>query len=165
MHDTQRFFGNAHRRCDFGGLIVHKHHIRRFNGRVGAKTAHCDSDIRAGEYRCIIDTIPDKSELSVCALLLQQLFHALHLIRGQQFRVYLVQAELLCNTFSYGLRIACEHDRFADALPLQRSNRTGRVRLYCVGNHDVSGIFAVYRHMNDGTCLVTFMPLRADFIH
>ena len=116
VHDAHGLASNADGHGDFGGLIVHQHHIRRLDGGIAAKTAHGNADVGAGQHRGIVDTVAHKGQLA--GLLFQQLLHAAHLIGGQQLSMEFIQSQLR----SYGLRhrrgIASEHHGLFHTQPL-----------------------------------------------
>ena len=44
----------------FRHIIIHQDNIGCFDRRIGTHASHCDSDVRSGEYRSIIDSISNK---------------------------------------------------------------------------------------------------------
>ena len=57
--------GDADGLGDLQGVVVHQHHVRRFNGGIGAHGAHGDADIGAGQHRGIVDAVAHEGQLAV----------------------------------------------------------------------------------------------------
>ena len=100
--------------CSSDLFIRHKNNVSSFNGSIGTQSAHSNTDIGPRQYGSVIDTIPNKGQHTFFAFLLQQAFHAVNLISGQQFSINLIQMKLPCDFLSNGICIAGQHDRFAD---------------------------------------------------
>ena len=121
-----------------GQVVVHKHHVSRLYGGVRAHFAHGNADVGAGEDRSVVDAVTYEDKGSAAALGDKQLFHRLYLVGGQK----------LCPIFFYGkvggdcggdlLGVARQHDGAADAQRFKVTECLVGVRLYDVGNDDVS---------------------------
>ena len=64
MNIAKRCPTHAHSGRHVAQPAFHKHNIRRFNRRIGTHTAHCNTNIRSGKHRRIVNTVTDKGNLA-----------------------------------------------------------------------------------------------------
>ena len=150
MHDAQGAAGNAHGKRDFGGVVIHQHHVCGFDGGVRTQRTHGDAHVCAGQHRCIVDAVTHKGKVFFGLLCSKQLFDLVHLVAGQKTGVVLVQTQLLRHRLRHRLCIAGQHDRLAHAGSLQSADSIGAVGLYHVRNQQITCIAALYGNVHDG---------------
>ena len=73
--------------------------------------------------------------------------------------------EVIGNFFGYLAAVAGQHDNMAYPGGLKIVNRLGRIRLYYIGDNDVSGIFAVNGNVNYCPYMMTGLPFGAQTFH
>ena len=76
-----------------------------------------------------------------------------------------VDAQLLGHLGGYLLTVAGEHHHALHAQLLQLGNGCRAGLFHAVVNHNVTGIFAIHRHVNNGTCQVTIVPPGTHTLH
>ena len=91
----------------------------------------------------------------VAVLVGQEHLHPLDLVRGQELRVVLVQAQLRGHGGGHLLAVSREHHAAADAGGVQVADGLGRVVLDGVGDDHVAEVAAVGSHVEDGAHHVT----------
>ena len=77
----------------------------------------------------------------------------------------LVHAQLGGDALGHILRVAGQHDGFGHAGLMQRVDGLLRMGLDNVGDDDVSGVFAVHRHVNDRAHAVTVLIGDPQLVH
>ena len=79
--------------------------------------------------------------------------------------MHFVDAELLRHMVSDLLNVAREHDCLLHARALEGRDGIARVVLDDIGDHDMAGVLAVDRHVDDRADAVAVLPLDAELIH
>ena len=97
--------------------------------------------------------------------LLKKFFYLFHLVRRKKFGMNLINAQIRSHMFRDLPGIPGQHDRLLNSCRTQRTDCLLRMRFLNVGDHDMAGIFSVYRHMDDSSRLVTVDPLHTKLIH
>ena len=95
VHDAQGAAGDAHSQRDFGGVVIHQHHVCGLDGGVRTQRTHGDAHVCAGKHRRIVDAVTHKGKVLLGLLFSQQLFDLVYLVAGQKTGVVLVQTQLL----------------------------------------------------------------------
>lgn len=105
-NDGQGLAGDAHRLGQLGEVIVHKHDVRRLDGRIRAQRSHSHTDVRPGEDGGIVVPSPHKNKIFLGLLLGQQALHLVHFVSGQQLGVELIQTQLPGHALGGALGVA-----------------------------------------------------------
>lgn len=79
--------------------------------------------------------------------------------------MHFVDAKLLRDVIGDLLNVAREHDGLLHARALEGRDGIARVALYHVGDHDMAGVLAVDRHVDDRADAAALLPLDAELIH
>ena len=131
-------------------VVIHQHNVGGFDGGVGAHGAHGDADIRPAQHGSVVDAVSHKRQLFPIRFFPQQLLHLFHFICREQLAERLIQSQrdgnLICHLFG----VAGEHHALADAGRFQPLDSFLGMGLYHIGNHNMSGVFAIDGHMDDG---------------
>lgn len=99
--------GDAHRLGQLGEVIVHKHDVRRLDGRIRAQRSHSHTDVRPGEDGGIVDAVPHKNKIFLGLLLGQQAAPPGPLcLLGSQLGVELIQTQLPGHALGGALGVA-----------------------------------------------------------
>ena len=140
--------GNAHSQRDFGGVVIHQHHVCGLDGSVRTQRTHGDAHVCAGKHRRVVDAVTHKGKVLLGLLFSQQLFDLVHLVTGQKTGVVLVQTQLLRYSLCHRLCIAGQHDRLAHTGSLQSADGIGAVGLYHVRNQQIARIAALHGNVH-----------------
>ena len=157
MRDCHCLASDFNHTCNLRRVIIHQDNIRRLDRRVTSHASHCNTDICAGENRCIVDAVADKCQLPLSGHLRLHLLDLLHLIRRKQLRVRLIDANLRSHRLADRFPIARQHNSTADSSRLQSTDRILRLRLDRIGNQDTSGKFSVLCQINHSADAVAFL--------
>ena len=79
--------------------------------------------------------------------------------------MHFVDAELLRHVVGDSLNVAREHDGLLHARALEGRDGIARVVLDDIGDHDVAGVCAVNRHVDDRADAAAVLPLDTELIH
>lgn len=96
---------------------------------------------------------------------IQKLFYLRYLVAGQKLAVYLINTELFRNLTCCLPAVAGQHDRLFHAAFFQCRDGFLCMRLDLIRNQDMSGIFAIHRHVNNGSDAVTFHTIHTELFH
>src|SRR5574344_1501920 len=75
------------------------------------------------------------------------------------------EAHLTCHVGGHLFFVACQHHKAHYTILLQCCHGIGSIIFYLVTHHDMTFIFALHRHMDDGAHVVTGVPVGAHGVH
>jgi len=122
--DAPGFAGQSDGKGEQVQVVAHEDHVGRLQGHIGAGAAHGDADVRGGQGRRVVHTVPHHGGEAV---LLPHFVQNDHFVLGQQAGVDLVHSHLLRDVGGHSRMVPREHDDFLHAQRLQLANHLGRV--------------------------------------
>lgn len=142
--------------------VVHYHHVGSLDSRIATDTAHSYSDVGAGQNRCVVDAVADKSESSSLGLRLQQFLDVSDLIGRKKLGWYSSMPILRAVSAAITSRSPVSITVLSTPRAFQVSYGLGRIVLYLVGNDDMTGIDSVDGYVDNGANKTTASRTLAD---
>ncbi len=142
--------GDADGVGQLGGFVRHQHDVGGLNRRVRTDSAHGDADVRAGEDRRVVDSVPDEHDFAARRGLAGKFLQLFDLLRGEQLRTRGVKPRFARDPVRGPAAVAGQHHRAPDPGLFELLHGLGGVRLDFVGYHDAPRVGAVHGQEDRG---------------
>ena len=165
MYDLESFSCNSHNGGYLKDIIIHQNNICGFDCCIGSHASHCDSDISSGEYRCIIDTITNKTKLFFLTEFSEKCFNLIYLIPRKEICVDFIDSKAFCYCFTDIFSVTGKHNCLFDTALFELRDRTFGFRFDRIRNYDGPEEFFFSRQIYDRTRDCAWLIFHAFFFH